>query len=126
MESNHPRNVTPRNSVLKTGTATGPYPSPQACFYTAFCTLGRGVEIGVLWAQGAPGVPMGAWKSSLRISIWLCTSGIGDRSRAVCPLNDVDVHRDRVQRRRRAHYVRPCICLLRRFRFCYSKNHLYI
>ena len=28
MESNHPRNVTPRNSVLKTGTATGPYPSP--------------------------------------------------------------------------------------------------
>lgn len=55
MESNHPRNVTPRNSVLKTGTATGPYPSPQACFYTAFCTLGRGAEIGVLWAQGAPG-----------------------------------------------------------------------
>ena len=29
MESNHPRNVTPRNSVLKTGTATGPYPPPQ-------------------------------------------------------------------------------------------------
>ena len=29
MESNHPRNVTPRNSVLKTGGATGPHPPPQ-------------------------------------------------------------------------------------------------
>lgn len=30
MESNHPRSVTPRNSVLKTGKATGPYPSPHS------------------------------------------------------------------------------------------------
>ncbi len=29
MESNHPRSVTPRNSVLKTGGATGPHPSPH-------------------------------------------------------------------------------------------------
>lgn len=29
MESNHPRNVTPRNSVLKTGEATGPHPPPE-------------------------------------------------------------------------------------------------
>jgi len=28
MESNHPRSITPRNSVLKTGGATGPHPSP--------------------------------------------------------------------------------------------------
>ncbi len=32
MESNHPRNVTPRNSVLKTGEATGPHPPPQSDF----------------------------------------------------------------------------------------------
>lgn len=35
MESNHPRSVTPRNSVLKTGKATGPYPSPRQRTYTA-------------------------------------------------------------------------------------------
>ena len=32
MESNHPRNVTPRNSVLKTGGATGPHPPPDNDF----------------------------------------------------------------------------------------------
>ncbi len=44
MESNHPRNVTPRNSVLKTGEATGPHPPPQRCLYIAFFTSERGAK----------------------------------------------------------------------------------
>lgn len=40
MESNHPRNVTPRNSVLKTGEATGPHPPPHNLFgHLARCCL---------------------------------------------------------------------------------------
>lgn len=38
--------LTPRNSVLKTGAATGPHPSPQARNYLAFERLGRGVKAG--------------------------------------------------------------------------------
>jgi len=48
MESNHPRNVTPRNSVLKTGGATGPHPPPHCCPYTAFFTSERGAR----WRYG--------------------------------------------------------------------------
>lgn len=48
MESNHPRNVTPRNSVLKTGRATGPYPPPCVRIYMAFFTSERGGGKGVL------------------------------------------------------------------------------
>ena len=52
MESNHPRSVTPRNSVLKTGGATGPHPPPESKI-THLARGPMGVQVRV--------TPVGGW-----------------------------------------------------------------